>query len=185
MAQPRSNSREKILAAAAEVAREAGPGGVSLDAVAARAGVSKGGLLYNFPSKAKLMESLVETYVDAFEREIDAAVDRGETVLEAFVRLTAQACEDKEASPTWLFAAMAENPDFLAPVTAHRRRLLDRMQHGQPDRAALLAVFFAMEGLRSMKLFDTDILDAEERRAFVDHMVEVAGRIGKSGPPAA
>ena len=56
MKQKKSNSREKILTAAADVAREAGPGNLSLDAVASRAGVSKGGLLYNFPSKAKLMQ---------------------------------------------------------------------------------------------------------------------------------
>ncbi|RUZ98934.1 TetR/AcrR family transcriptional regulator, partial [Mesorhizobium sp. M7A.F.Ca.CA.002.05.1.1] len=58
----RPNSREKILAAAADVARESGPGSLSLDAVASRAGVSKGGLLYNFPTKAKLMQGLVEGY---------------------------------------------------------------------------------------------------------------------------
>lgn len=44
----RPSSREKILAAAAELADIVGPGNISLDAVAQRAGVSKGGLLYNF-----------------------------------------------------------------------------------------------------------------------------------------
>ncbi|RVC42866.1 TetR/AcrR family transcriptional regulator, partial [Mesorhizobium sp. M4A.F.Ca.ET.090.04.2.1] len=64
----RANSRDRILAAAADVARETGPGSLSLDAVASRAGVSKGGLLYNFPTKAKLMQSLVEDYLKAFEQ---------------------------------------------------------------------------------------------------------------------
>src|SRR5690606_9715403 len=63
---PRTNSREKILAAAADVAAEAGPGSLSLDAVALRAGVSKGGLLYNFPTKAKRMQGLVERYLSEF-----------------------------------------------------------------------------------------------------------------------
>ena len=40
MATTRSNTRERILTAAAAVARESGPGSLSLDAVAARAGVS-------------------------------------------------------------------------------------------------------------------------------------------------
>ncbi len=64
----RTNSRDRILAAAADVARETGPGSLSLDAVASRAGVSKGGLLYNFPTKAKLMQALVEEYLRAFEQ---------------------------------------------------------------------------------------------------------------------
>ncbi len=69
----RANSRDKILAAAAEVAREAGPGSLSLDAVASRAGVSKGGLLYNFPTKAKLMQGLVEDYLRDFEQALESA----------------------------------------------------------------------------------------------------------------
>ena len=174
MAAPRSNSREKILAAAAEVAREAGPGSLSLDAVAHRAGVSKGGLLYNFPSKAKLMQSLVETYITAFERDIDAAVEKGESLLSVFVRLSAEACADDEAPASWIFSAIAEDPDFLEPVRQHRRRLLERMKAGTPDAAHLLVTFFAMEGLRSMKLFDSDILTPDERRLFVERMLAMA-----------
>ena len=67
MAGRRTNAREKILAAAAAVARETGPGSVSLEAVAGRAGVSKGGLLYHFPSKARLMQALVEHYLAEFQ----------------------------------------------------------------------------------------------------------------------
>jgi AcrR family transcriptional regulator len=176
MAAPRSNSREKILAAAAEVARESGPGSLSLDAVALRAGVSKGGLLYNFPSKAKLMQGLVETYVAEFERDIDSAVKSGESLLSAFVRLSAEACEEKEAPAAWIFSAVAEDPDFLKPVTLHRRRLLERMKAETPDAAHLLVTFLAMEGLRSMKLFDGDILTPAERRLFVERMLEMAAR---------
>jgi AcrR family transcriptional regulator len=174
MSAPRSNSREKILTAAAEVAREAGPGCLSLDAVALRAGVSKGGLLYNFPSKAKLMQGLVETYVGGFERDIDAAVESGESLLSAFVRLSAAACDEDEAPAAWIFSAVAEDPDFLAPVTLHRRRLLERMKAETSDRAHLLVTVLAMEGLRSMKLFDSDILTAEDRRLFVDRMLAMA-----------
>ena len=49
-----------VGAAAVALAREQGPGNISLDAVAARAGLSKGGLLYNFPTKAKLLDPNVD-----------------------------------------------------------------------------------------------------------------------------
>src|SRR5882757_9276436 len=96
----RANSREKILAAAADVARETGPGSLSLDAVASRAGVSKGGLLYNFPTKAKLMQGLVEDYLKKFEQALDsrAAAANGETPLAAYVRLSANDCEEPQPS---------------------------------------------------------------------------------------
>jgi AcrR family transcriptional regulator len=176
MRTPRANSRERILAAAAEVARETGPGSLSLDAVAHRAGVSKGGLLYNFPSKAKLMQALVASYVEEFERELDKSVAGGETLLAAYLRLSMLKCEDDETA-SWIFSAMAEDPHFLEPVRQHRRRLLDRLKAESSDPADLLIVFFAMEGLLSMKLFDTTILSTDERDMIRERLPRIASEL--------
>lgn len=97
MKKPRANSREKILAAAADVARESGPGNLSLDAVAQRAGVSKGGLLYNFPTKAKLMQALVEHYLSEFQESLELArqaCGQG-NLLAAYVKLSAKKFEEE------------------------------------------------------------------------------------------
>lgn len=55
MARDSSATRARLLSAADQIAAESGAAGVSLDAVAARAGVSKGGLLYHFPTKVALL----------------------------------------------------------------------------------------------------------------------------------
>lgn len=177
MTTPRANSRERILAAAAEVARETGPGSLSLDAVAQRAGVSKGGLLYNFPSKAKLMQGLVAGHVEEFELLLDDAVAGGEPLVSAYVRLTAEACE-KDEPAAWIFSAMAEDPHFLEPVEQHRRRLLDRLKGETSNVTDLLVVFFAMEGLLSMKLFGSNILSADERKMLVERLSQIAAGHG-------
>ena len=52
-------TRDRILDALEGLLVESGPGAVTLDAVAASAGVSKGGLLYHFRSKDALVEGLV------------------------------------------------------------------------------------------------------------------------------
>ena len=174
MGTPRTNSRERILAAAADVAREAGPGSVSLDAVAHRAGVSKGGLLYNFPSKAALMKGLVASYVDAFERDLEEAVAAGEPLVSAYLRLAAEACAEDETA-AWIFAAVAEDPNFLEPVKRHRERLLDRLKAHSTDTAGILVAFFAMEGLLSMKLFGTTLVSAEERTIMIDRLRAITG----------
>lgn len=54
--------REALLEAALGVAVESGFGRITMDAVAQRAGVSKGGLLYHFHSKAELIEALLARY---------------------------------------------------------------------------------------------------------------------------
>ena len=55
-----SDARDRILNAAEERLLAAGPGGLVLDAIAADAGVSKGGLLYHFGSKEALVAGLCE-----------------------------------------------------------------------------------------------------------------------------
>jgi len=173
MPQPRANSRERILSAAAEVARETGPGSVSLDAVAQRAGVSKGGLLYNFPSKAKLMQALVASYIDSFDRALEEAVATGEPLITAYLRLSAEAAETDEPA-AWIFSAIAEDPNFLDPVRLHRRNLLDRLKAQSPDEADILVAVMAIEGMLAMKLFDTQLLGKDERRMLIERLSRIA-----------
>ncbi|HWV78837.1 MAG TPA: TetR/AcrR family transcriptional regulator [Isoptericola sp.] len=57
---PAPAARAKVLRAFAELLVESGERSATLDAVAERAGVSKGGLLYHFPSKDALVEGLLD-----------------------------------------------------------------------------------------------------------------------------
>jgi AcrR family transcriptional regulator len=174
---PRTNSREKILAAAADVAAEAGPGSLSLDAVALRAGVSKGGLLYNFPTKAKLMQGLVERYLAEFEHALETARANntdGESLLSIYIKLAAKECEETKPSASWIFSAVAEDPEFLDPIKAFRLQLFQRLKAETPSKNALLICYLAIEGLRSMNLFDSDILSRAERDTLVASLLSVA-----------
>lgn len=176
----RPSSREKILAAAAELADIVGPGNISLDAVAQRAGVSKGGLLYNFPSKAKLMQALVEDYLKSFEQALAAkSTDEGAASansLAAYIELSAEECQHHQPSAAGVLAALSEDPDFLNPVRDFKRNLLDRLKAENPDTAKLLVAFLVIEGLRSMSLFDMDILHEDERNMAISYLLDEAGR---------
>lgn len=173
------SSRERILSAAADVAREAGAGNLSLDAVAARAGVSKGGLLYNFPTKAALMRALVESYLAKFEGDLDAASegpDASDDLLSAYIKLSAVEWDETKPGAAGVLAAMAEDPDFMKPIAAFKRRLLDRLKADSDDLETLLIVYLALEGMRSMKLFETDVLTDEERDLAVRAMLKRVAR---------
>ncbi|WP_168583077.1 TetR/AcrR family transcriptional regulator [Gephyromycinifex aptenodytis] len=55
-----SSTRDRIIDALQEVLAQDGPEGATLEAVAAAAGISKGGLLYHFKSKEALFNGLLE-----------------------------------------------------------------------------------------------------------------------------
>ncbi|MFL5200572.1 MAG: TetR/AcrR family transcriptional regulator, partial [Microvirga sp.] len=74
----RKSSREKILDAAAELVAEIGAGRLTLDAVAEKAGLSKGGLLYNFPTKEALLQGMIQRMIDQVTSEKDALREKAE-----------------------------------------------------------------------------------------------------------
>lgn len=73
------STRERILDSYRDLLLEHGGAGVTLEAVAERAGISKGGLLYHFPAKAMLLVGLTErlaafTDVNVARARVDGAV---------------------------------------------------------------------------------------------------------------
>ena len=58
------NTRHKILETAVAIVDTNGAAHLTIDAVAAHAGLSKGGVLYHFPSKRALLEAMLALLMD-------------------------------------------------------------------------------------------------------------------------
>lgn len=71
-----TDTRDRILRALRGLLARGGTAGVTLEAVAAEAGVSKGGLLYHFPSKSALYVGLLEAVRNSVTREMAEASSR-------------------------------------------------------------------------------------------------------------
>ena len=59
---------------------------------------------------------------------------------------------------------MVQNPDMLAPIRRFKREMLDRLKANARDPAQALTIFLALEGLRSLKLCDVDMLTEDESK---------------------
>jgi AcrR family transcriptional regulator len=70
-------TRTRLLDATRQILVERGAGQLTLDAVAELAGVSKGGLLYHFPSKSALIEGLAERLRDYTAANVRRAAEDG------------------------------------------------------------------------------------------------------------
>jgi AcrR family transcriptional regulator len=177
---PPKRARERILHAAEELARSEGAGNISLDAVAARARVSKGGLLYHFPTKAKLLEALVEQFLATLERELNHRERQGGGVANATARAYLDIMIDEQVCgqppPSGLLAALAENPDFLEPVRRFDRQLLDRMKASASDPALAVLVFLVMQGIKSGQLLNVETIDAGEFDSVIARLRDMLGQ---------
>jgi AcrR family transcriptional regulator len=136
----RGDTRARLLEAASVVIRRDGAQALTLDAVAAQAGVSKGGLLYHFASKRELLDGLVERWLDEFQRDIDEA---GGTFPVGYVR----ASDGAKAEEAGLLAALIADPAVLAAVRDRYATWQDRSvtEGGDPVEATVARL--AADGL--------------------------------------
>ncbi|MDX8450946.1 TetR/AcrR family transcriptional regulator, partial [Mesorhizobium sp. VK3C] len=58
---------------------------------------------------------------------------------------------------------------------AFKRQLFERLKGETDDLGSLLVCFLAIEGLRSMNLFDSDVLSEDERKLLVASLLRIAG----------
>lgn len=168
----RGDTRRRILDAAQELAHDLGTTRLSLDAVAAKAGVSKGGLLYHFPSKSLLMEALVEDFLGRYDEAISAEERTGEpnSAIRAYIaQFRAERGRGKTAS-SGLLAALAEDPDMLAPVRRRESDFLSRIRANASDPQLATLAFLALHGIRAMELLNIRVLEAADEDALLESL---------------
>jgi TetR/AcrR family transcriptional regulator, lmrAB and yxaGH operons repressor len=78
----RCDTRKKMLISAAEVMRERGAAGLTIDEVLARSGAPRGSVYYHFPEgRIQILAEALRYSGDSITAAIDQAVDRGAKVL--------------------------------------------------------------------------------------------------------
>ena len=91
--------RARLLRSAAELAADRGLSAVTIAETAKRAGVSTGGLFHHFPSKGKLIEALVNDFMERFEAHLVRLMARDQEPRGRFTRAYLRAsldCEDDD-----------------------------------------------------------------------------------------
>jgi AcrR family transcriptional regulator len=126
--------------------------------------VSKGGLLYHFPTKHQLLRALVAEHVDEIRRamgELTPGVWSSDDALEiarTYLAVTHRELTEGCPPPSGVFAAIAEDPEFIAPLRAFRAELLEAFRHC-PNPVGASVVFLACQGLVHERLTDPGAAD--------------------------
>ena len=115
----RDGTRRRLVEAALLVAERNGLDKLTLDAVAAEAGISKGGLLYHFSSRQGLVVAMLEEMGATFLREFDRAVAEDPNPVGRSCRAYVTASLSKIRSGRWaaLFAGALADRELLSVLT--------------------------------------------------------------------
>jgi AcrR family transcriptional regulator len=165
-----TNTKDRLLDAAAAVVRRDGAQALTLDAVAAQAGVSKGGLLYHFKSKRELVEALVARWLAEFQRDIEAADPN-------FVRgwVLASDPAGMVADELGLLAALVADPSVLSTVREQYAIWQDRVEREGSDPVDATVARLAADGLWLAELLGMAPPRGQLRERVLDRLLELAG----------
>ncbi|WP_028006450.1 TetR/AcrR family transcriptional regulator [Solimonas flava] len=177
----RPSSRDAMLDAAEAVVVEHGAVRLTLDAVAREAGVSKGGVMYHFPSKNALLEALVARAIErshaAREAQLGKLPGAPGSALHAYVRASINDPLHNDRVSSALLSVVASDPKLMSPVREFFAQRLPAISEGVPfDRAAL--VHLATEGLWLMELFRVSPFNKTQRSRIKQLLATLAAEGG-------
>jgi AcrR family transcriptional regulator len=177
----RPSQRSAILDAAERVVIAHGAGKMTLDAVAAEAGVGKGGLMYHFPSKQALLEGLVGRLIEQYEsclEAVEADPTAGGNLLQTHLRALVTAHVQSDRLGTAMLAVAANAPELLAAAAARQRQDIEpQLAQGQIGAAAV-ALQFAIHGVFMMERLGATRLSKTERDRIIAAILDLARDIG-------
>lgn len=173
-------TKGKILEAAARVAVARGVQNLTMDAVAAEAGVSKGGVFYHFASKENLLLGMVNALVEITEERIRvsqvADKERG-----SWVRGFIEACLTKDdesvgsvgrLSVAFLTAA-ANDTNLLKPMVERQAEWRQNLNTSGIDPVLAHIIRLAADGLWINDVMGVPVLDETERSKVVGRLMEM------------
>jgi AcrR family transcriptional regulator len=152
---------------------------LTLDAVADRVGLSKGGILHHFATKDSLIAAMIEDVVAQFEADLTRHM-QGETGPGSFARAFLRACLDPDGAVTrtlrvsaGIFAAVAINSQLLAPLRRRYDVWRQRLEDDGIDPAIAELVRSAADGLWLGGVLELGVVSAGIRQRVFAKLIEL------------
>jgi AcrR family transcriptional regulator len=171
---PLADARTRILDAAEALVRGRGVAGLTLDAAAREAGISKGGLLYHFASKEALLTGLLNRHAEFVAGDFAAGVAAqpagpgriARAMLAWGLGGTQEAADERcDRAAAVFLAAFHHDPALLGPMRAVIAQMREAVAADGLPPGHGMAIMAAMDGLFMARIFGLYALDAAERQA--------------------
>ncbi|UOQ42898.1 TetR/AcrR family transcriptional regulator [Halobacillus salinarum] len=162
------NSRKiDILTAASKIVSDRGIFNLTLEAVAEQAGISKGGLLYHYPSKEALVKGMVEHLASNYQEKIknnaeQDPVEKGRWT-RSFLDVTFNQSYENKDMNAGLLAAKAVNSDLLEPIRQAYKNWQHEIENDGLDPVKATIIRLAIDGIWLSELFDIYQIEEDKK----------------------
>ncbi|WP_168121217.1 TetR/AcrR family transcriptional regulator [Paenibacillus sp. HB172176] len=169
--------RDLILKTVSQIVNEEGVEKLTLEAVAQKAGISKGGLLYHFPNKDALVlgaiEQLSNNYVEAFnKRAINDPNTTGKWT-RSYIETSLLGESRVNDLYTAISAAHFTNPEMLQQLQYSYSEIQEKIENDELDPVRATLVRLAVDGLWFADMFGLAPPRAELRQKVIEELKEV------------
>jgi AcrR family transcriptional regulator len=173
------DTRNVILDAAETVVATMGVANLTFEEVARVANVSKGGVLYHFPSKEVLTEAMIERFIERFDTAVAEAAEHDAAPMGRNIRAYVRATVGEPPLTGELFdrangaitAALANFPERLEPVRQQSARSQKMIEDGTLDPIFATIVRLAVDGMWLAENFNLMRFDPNLKAAVGERLI--------------
>ncbi len=179
MIMARDSKKMLMLEAAANIVNEQGSDSLTLDAVAERAGVSKGGLIYHFKNKDALIRGLVDHANQLYRDNVDSYIkhdDADGRWLRAFIEATRHNRVVNGDITSGMMAAQGINRELLTPLQETYTEWQENIVAEDIDNVDATIIRLAVDGLWLSEIFGLDAIDDEMREKILNRLSQYTQR---------
>lgn len=180
----RLSKRQDILHSASYLVCSKGVSNVTLDAIAKETGISKGGLLYHFPSKDALFEAMVTDIMDRvtegmMKRVSDDPNPRGKWC-RAYIEEVFAQFDELDQTNAGLLAAISTHPEMLRPFHEHYELWKDNMEHDGIHPKSAMMIRLTIDGLKFSALFGMPSLQESDKNTLLEALLFLTSGDGEA-----
>ena len=166
-----------VLDAAERVVLKSGSSGLSIDAVAKEAGISKSQVVYDHKTKSGLLEALVDRQLqrdgDFVKESVASCSETQHPELFGRIKAAATGWEEAERAVCMAVSASLSSDDRLQELMRQwQQNDLNAIKAGPKPRAALVA-YMALSGFSCMELFGFHKWSDEDREALLSDIRKI------------
>lgn len=141
------SARARILASIAAIMAEEGSDHLTVDKIAARAGLSKGGVFYHFKSKEEMVRAMLEALLASFDEDVEILAFEGRSYGEALIEASFAKPSEDGRMVAGILAAASVDRQLGEMFSTHRYACCNRLEAegiGSADAELLIS---ALDGL--------------------------------------
>lgn len=172
------DQKTHILESACRIVGRAGASHLTIDAVAAEAGLSKGGVLYHYPNKRSMLEGMLESVIsrnrERSNRYLAESANEPAALLPVQIKAESEQTADERAMSLAILATAAEDPELLNPARSFLKQLFKDIQAQPGDTELALILLLASEGMRFLGMLNLLPLSARQHKQLDRRLLEMA-----------